>query len=451
MRKNREIEQTICTRVKEYRLKGKKTQKELAALLEISLSAYQKLEQGQRMFSIPQLYSLCKIYDISMADLLCEPTFDMEQMKNMSEEDVKKIIGVSLRYFGIENYTPKDISALINYLKKYGRTILYTSPLIAAQSLNIYDMQNALLLNTAIEINDWKHSMQSMTIPGVDKDTKERYFYRIHLDELISKNEEFLNAQEEQIAIYEAQIQKMNLQLNDLLTDIEFKIKVRENNETLDTLAMRKKIKDLENEITIYKNRIRDLRHSEEQWKNRISSLAQQYEEVSGKIQFKNRIDNLLNHPNLISKDDYQAIASCIYGELESVNKKLKRELNTAYIEIKTLQEKLDYPLVIENVDGEIPKELKDTLIERLEDDFREKYEELIVKEHQEEIQSDYLDTSHGDIGPEEMDMLFKIILGYCSRCGKIFTSEEDINGYNDEDISLDNVLELCIKGPEDE
>ncbi len=62
----KDIEKKICENIKKLRVKKKMTQKEIAEQLEISLSLYQKLEQGNRTFSTKQLFLLAKIFDVNI-------------------------------------------------------------------------------------------------------------------------------------------------------------------------------------------------------------------------------------------------------------------------------------------------------------------------------------------------------------------------------------------------
>lgn len=143
------IEKKICQNAKAIREKRDKTQKEIAEQLGISLSAYQKLEQGSRTFSTKQLYCLAKLYDINIDFFFSDAPrywncFSEEALiydsEHLTEKSKKNLLLQVLSGLDID-VKPKDVSALVNWLRTYKFQYFYSSPI-----LKLYTMKRNELL-----------------------------------------------------------------------------------------------------------------------------------------------------------------------------------------------------------------------------------------------------------------------------------------------------------------
>lgn len=105
-----ELKDLIRTNFKRYRLQSKLSQVELAKLLEVRPSAISNWESGRNSIDIDTLFKVCKIYGISINEMVGEPPKEepkedpapstdylaemdtkellIEAVKTMSEEDV---------------------------------------------------------------------------------------------------------------------------------------------------------------------------------------------------------------------------------------------------------------------------------------------------------------------------------------------------------------------------
>lgn len=120
----------IRNNVKAERVRCGYTQEDLAKVLAISKSAYSKLEQGQRTFSLEHLITISNFLNVELPSLLKQQA-KKEDILNQSEEKRKEFFKELLMTFGIgakpqKEYTMREISAVITFLRAYGHTLPYT-------------------------------------------------------------------------------------------------------------------------------------------------------------------------------------------------------------------------------------------------------------------------------------------------------------------------------------
>lgn len=61
---------SICQNIKKYRLLNKKTQEEVAELLNLDTQYYSQLERGERNFTIEKIIRLCSIFNVGIEDII---------------------------------------------------------------------------------------------------------------------------------------------------------------------------------------------------------------------------------------------------------------------------------------------------------------------------------------------------------------------------------------------
>lgn len=313
-----EIEQKICENVKAIRLKRNKTQKEIAELLEISLSAYQKLEQGSRTFSTKQLYYLAKIYDINIDYFFSDAPkywscFSEEALINDSEhltEKGKKELLLNVLSALDITVTPKDVSALVNWLRKYKFQYFYCSPL-----LKLYNMKRAELLNLI-------RTFDKSVIRFLPEDEKKLYVLQQEFEEIQKKIE---NAQNIHL-----ELQK----LEDIYYERVQKAKQEANKEKqeADERLFRKLTKNIER-----------LTHDMELREMQLSSLEAKIETQNRIISQNEHIISSLGSPSNIGDTSTKYIELKVYEELAENYDSMQKELDIAYEDLDEAQEDNEY------------------------------------------------------------------------------------------------------------
>lgn len=119
----------IRNNVKSERVRCGYTQEDLAKVLEISKSAYSKLEQGQRTFSLEHLITISNFLNVELPSLL-KMQGKEDDILNQSEEKRKRFLKELLMTFGIgakpqKEYSMREISALITFIRAYGHSLPY--------------------------------------------------------------------------------------------------------------------------------------------------------------------------------------------------------------------------------------------------------------------------------------------------------------------------------------
>lgn len=105
-----ELQKIIGTNVQRYRLKRRMTQEDLATKVNINASAITRIENGQRMMSIPTLTAVAKALGISCDSLLQteESTSQraksishlLERQSNNSLDHIERILQVLIEEYG---------------------------------------------------------------------------------------------------------------------------------------------------------------------------------------------------------------------------------------------------------------------------------------------------------------------------------------------------------------
>jgi len=327
-----EIEKKICENAKAIRIKRNKTQKEIAELLEISLSAYQKLEQGSRTFSTKQLYYLAKIYDINIDYFFSEAPkywscFSEEALINDSEhltEKGKKELLLNVLSALDITVTPKDVSALVNWLREYKFQYFYCSPL-----LKLYNMKRAELLNLI-------RTFDKSVIRFLPEDEKKLYVLQQEFEEIQKKIE---NAQNIHL-----ELQK----LEDIYYERVQKAKQEANKEKqeADERLFRKLTRNIER-----------LTHDMELREQQLSSLEAKIDTQNRIISQNEHIISSLGSPSDISDTSTKYIELKVYEELVEQYDTMQKELDIAY---KDLDEATDDNDFYKEENAELKQKIKE-------------------------------------------------------------------------------------------
>ena len=68
---------SICQNIRKYRLLNKKTQEEIAELLNLDTQYYSQLERGERNFTIEKITRFCSLFNIGIENIVeIEPVVD---------------------------------------------------------------------------------------------------------------------------------------------------------------------------------------------------------------------------------------------------------------------------------------------------------------------------------------------------------------------------------------
>lgn len=313
-----EIEQKICENAKAIRVKRNKTQKEIAELLDISLSAYQKLEQGSRTFSTKQLYYLAKIYDINIDYFFSEAPkywscFSEEALINDSEhltEKGKKELLLNVLSALDITVTPKDVSALVNWLRENKFQYFYCSPL-----LKLYNMKRAELL-------DLIRTFDKSVIRFLPEDEKKLYVLQQEFEELQKKIENSRNIHLE--------LQK----LEDIYYERVQKAKQEANKEKqeADERLFRKLTRNIER-----------LTHDMELREQQLSSLKTKIDAQNRIISQNEHIISSLGSPSDISDTSTKYIELKVYEELAEQYDTMQKELDIAYEDLDEATDDNDF------------------------------------------------------------------------------------------------------------
>lgn len=316
------IEEKICENVKYYRTQFQMTQKDVANILKITLSSYQKLEQGQRHFSTSQLFELSQIFDVNIACIYDRENLDI---KSNYKEQPSKILKINIqkifRCFGIDDFSIKDISALINLIKRRGKGFLYVSKIRADFWEYSFDRQkgeNYLLIKARMELEDKlkkmeKHYMENL--PGIQSDIADLIRQYKKLVSYIEKLENDKNTKEQELKELKQQIRT---------TQSEFKELCNTHNQRL---------LEEEKKITI---RIKDLQTQESKLSNIVGTLIP--------------LEQYTYNPHTLDKDIYDKISACIPFALQDELENIRSDIEDLQYDLSIFEE---YGFDIEDVSEE--------------------------------------------------------------------------------------------------
>lgn len=115
-----ELQKIIGTNVQRYRINRKMTQEDLAVKVNINASTITRIENGQRMMSVPTLTAVAKALGVSCDALLQSEEITSQHIKNISFL-LEGQSGSSLRHVEhiltvlIEEYGEKELEMQIIY------------------------------------------------------------------------------------------------------------------------------------------------------------------------------------------------------------------------------------------------------------------------------------------------------------------------------------------------
>lgn len=385
------IEENICKNVKYYRTQLQMTQKDVANILKITLSSYQKLEQGQRHFSTSQLFVLSQIFDVNIAYLYDRENLDI---KTNYKEQPSKILKINIQKifqcFGIDDFSIKDISALINLIKRRGKGFLYVSKIRADFWEYSFDRQkgeNYLLIKARMELEDKlkkmeKHYMENL--PGIQSEIADLIRQYKKLVSYIEKLENDKNAKEQELKELKQQIRT---------TQSEFKELCNTHNQRL---------LEEEKKITI---RIKDLQTQESTLCNIVGTLIP--------------LEQYIYNPHTLDKDIFDKISACIPFALQDELDNIRSDIEDLQYDLSLFE---DYGFDIENVS-------------------EKSIDEFVKKEIQEYCKNEY----HGWTW-SKINKLIRIALKYVEKYGMLKEFKESAKNNHITLNSTQEMLSYCLR-----
>lgn len=331
------IEENICKNVKYYRIQLQMTQKDVANILKISLSSYQKLEQGQRHFSTSQLFELSQIFDVNIACLYDRLNLDVKTNYKSSSADVLKInMQKILKCFGIEDFTIKDISTLINFLRKKGRNFLYVSKTMSDYWQ--YEIDKKLGDDYLAENLKWHYAKTQNELERYYEDNLP--FIKRQIADMIREFNELETAL--------TSGHQLKISLNDEITKYEStleNLKKQYDKYTSESESIEKeRLAQLQKQ---HQKAIQELLHQKSEIQSEIYGLIQRKQQLSDFIDTVIPLEQYIYNPNTIDKNIYEKISDCIPLVLQE-------KLNRIIIENDNLQYDLslfeDYGFDIDDV-----------------------------------------------------------------------------------------------------
>lgn len=386
------IEINICKNVKFYRKQLEKTQKDVAQHLNISLSSYQKLEQGQRQFSTGQLYEISKWFDVDIALLYDREMLDKSTIYGtMPSSIVKENLRKLLVYFEIYDFSIKDVAALIGYIKKYGKGFLYTPECVAIYHMDRYELENTL--------KSWLQSLEKYyleNMPGVKKEISDLVHKK---DELLlelsncKKTKLFLSSEisryEEMIA--ESKMRYEKFETEQLQVQTEIATKLRE--ELKEKYAYLQKAVEIE--------------------ENHLNSIKTEYAQLKKQVLASRLIEQYFFNPHTLS-DEQLALLN------ESINDMVKDEIQNIIDENDDLQ----YSLSLFEESG---FDIEDVSPDKIEEAIQKKVNEYIAKKYH-------------DMTPARVSFVIKLLREYVKSYG-ILKSYKDT--YKEKGFRLTSETEI--------
>lgn len=385
------IEETICENVKYYRTQLHMTQKDVANILKITLSSYQKLEQGQRHFSTSQLFELSQIFDVNIACLYDRENLDI---KNTYKEQPSKILKINIqkifRCFGIDDFSIKDISALINLIQRRGKGFLYVSKIRADFWEYSYDRQKGedyLLYKARTELEDKVKQLEKYytdNLPGIQSEIADLIHQHQELLSYTQKLEYDTNSKEQELKNLEQKIEATKLELS----------AIRDNH--------KKRLIEEENDLTV---QIRQL-------KNKISTLCETLNTLIP-------IEQYAYEPNTLDKDIFDKISSCIPPALQKEFEYIRFESEDLQYDLSLFE---DYGFDIENVS-------------------EKSIDEFVKKKIQEYCKNEY----HGWTW-SKINKLIRIALKYVEKYGMLKEFKESAKNNHITLNSTQEMLSYCLR-----
>ena len=366
------IEKKICQNAKAIREKRDKTQKEIAEQLGISLSAYQKLEQGSRTFSTKQLYCLANLYDINIDFFFSDAPkywncfseealiYDSEHLTEKSKKDLLLHVLSGLNI----DVKPKDVSALVNWLRTYKFQYFYSSPI-----LKLYTMKRNELLEMI-------RTFDKSVIQFLPEDEKKLYVMQ---DEFRKIQQEIEQAEKrcyelhDKEQLYEQRLKNSNELIEETIQDK--KTIAAKDIDAIDIYMTDEEIK--EHLTKKAKRELSRLNKTISRLERELSSLEVKIEEQNTIIsQNEHIISSLGNNNDNNTSEKY--IELSIYEQLVSEHENMKHELDVAYENLDDAEAEVeDNNLIIQQQNKKI-KDLEKQITE-LEQDQIEYRDDVLL------------------------------------------------------------------------
>lgn len=367
-----EIEEAICQNVKYYRKMLNLTQKNVAQTLNISLSSYQKLEQGQRTFSTAQLSAISKSFDIDISLFFSREVLELPQdLCTLEEKVIYKNLHKILMYLDVKKFTTKDTVALVNYLKKYGRSFLYTTPIISRYYKSRYEIQQYF----ESEIQQLKEYYLD-NLPGLDKEIADLLKTR---SSLIKEINELNNSVDES--------KKQLIDYKQLLEEVKGNYLKYKNEERI----IQKEIaEDLKKEYKEKYAKYKDLVDIKE---CRFNYLKKEIEQLESQNQKLINIQQYFFNRETLSEENLSIFSEYVTAEIE-------KQIDDLVYENDELLDKL-YSF------EECGFDIREVDIEKIEITIQKKINEYIIKEY-------------NNRSPEEVKFIIQLLYEYVKKFGML-------------------------------
>lgn len=378
-----DIQNIIAENIKKYRRLSGNTQKDIAAKLDVSLSLYQKLEQGNRHFTFEQILSLCRIFHIGITDLILDNSLEPAQLELLSDAEKKSLLGYIMTSFGAGEFNSKDVTALINYHKKFGRSILYVKPAISLNGFRRSTFEEKL----EYQERSFQRQVEELLDEYQQMLYKEQDRLQLEIQgKQYSKKERELLALEEKISEKESEIKNLDDTIREkqtLITQIDIQKMKYEQDELAELQRKKNKAKKVA--------RMAETKTQEEQEKYELLVAEQerklqfyQDEIAKKKSELKNMETPNALVQSVLSDEKYQKLYD-EYNRLLEQHKKDK-ELNTDLFNQKSdlIEKNEDLQYQIEELKKTVPDEI--TSIDEIPDEIKDQFIQEILFE----IKRDY-------------------------------------------------------------
>lgn len=365
------IQNIVSENVKKYRHLTGNTQKDIAAKLDVSLSLYQKLEQGNRHFTFEQIISLCKIFHIGITDLILDGSMEPGQLELLSDDEKKILLGYIMTSLGAGEFTPKDIAALINYHKKFGRSILYVKPNISLNAFKTESWEEKLYWQEQL----YKRRNEKLKAEYYQELLKEMELLRLEVQgKQYSKKERELFALKEKISASQKKIQNLDDTIDEkkkYLTQLDME-KMQYEQEKLSELKNKQKRAE-----TIFRSWEADTEKKKIEYEQLVAEQDKTLKTLNDKISKRANELEKLEDPEtfkqtLLANIKYRGLAQK-YNNLLSTYKEQQEKFKKLRDKNEELQDKLEN--LRENSTDII------TCIEDLPDDLQIDFEAEIVRQ----------------------------------------------------------------------
>ncbi len=404
----------ISENVRAARKKAGFTQEEMARLIQISVSAYRKLEQNQRNFTLEHIINISNCLNINLVDLLRQSD-DCESILNKTDTERKIFLIKLLQTFGIgavpqKPYNLREISALLSFILNFGHTVSFLP--------NRYRLNYASTGHAKRSFFQQLGDYYPFISTGIEQQKEEidvilKEKNRV-IDELAEKKAEldslgfqYCVENNEKLANIMSEIDKAEGILNDTKQQIE---------------EANAKLYDIDYEIKHHTSEL-----------DRINDeLAELNASIKAKTLVKKQLERVIESKETTLKKKQDLIDQ---GLISSVNSSLYLNITKD----KWNQVVLKYNSLLE--ERNILIEQRNTAIKEYEDE--ESFWQSKTAEMKETLEDDILDSYHG-LTPDDVDdmgsKLAYYAIAFYSLTKKYATSEKDLYKYIDEELANDGL-----------